>query len=378
MGTPPGATGNIGMAVTEGSCGAGRRSAAWSASPAGGRRRAAAGRRPRGRRRPPTISARLAGADVVIHLAWLFQPTHQPLVTWQANVSSTPVFDAALAAGVGAVVHASSVGAYSPGTGDDPVDESWPTHSCPRPPTGEKAYVERLLGAVEARHPPTAGSACARRSCSGARPPRAAAPVPRPPGAPVAPAARAPARGPGPGRPRFQAVHGTDLARAVAAVAVGDARGAFNVASDPVIDVARLGDVMGAAWWRCPLPGPLGGGRGLDRAGRARRPQPGRPGAAPADHGHRPCALAGVGTRRPRHRRRAGGARRHRSGRRWRHPPWPRTRPPGRAGELASGVGGGTADEPIGAITANALMNRRRVGRRPGLHEPGRSTWRTR
>jgi UDP-glucose 4-epimerase len=24
----------------------------------------------------------LAGADVVIHTAWLFQPTHDPLVTW--------------------------------------------------------------------------------------------------------------------------------------------------------------------------------------------------------------------------------------------------------------------------------------------------------
>ncbi|HET8621420.1 MAG TPA: FAD-dependent oxidoreductase [Acidimicrobiales bacterium] len=33
---------------------------------------------------------------------------------------------------------------------------------------------------------------------------------------------------------------------------------------------------------------------------------------------------------------------------------------------------------PRRVITANALMNRRRVGRRPGLHEPGRSTWRTR
>ncbi|MET0764604.1 MAG: NAD-dependent epimerase/dehydratase family protein, partial [Blastococcus sp.] len=27
----------------------------------------------------------LRGADVVVHLAWLFQPTHSPTVTWQAN-----------------------------------------------------------------------------------------------------------------------------------------------------------------------------------------------------------------------------------------------------------------------------------------------------
>jgi nucleoside-diphosphate-sugar epimerase len=56
------------------------------------------------------------GADAVVHLAWLFQPTHRPLVTWQANaIGSSRVFDAAVAAGVGAIVHASSVGAYVAG-----------------------------------------------------------------------------------------------------------------------------------------------------------------------------------------------------------------------------------------------------------------------
>src|SRR4051794_28764713 len=28
----------------------------------------------------------LRGADVVVHLAWLFQPTRSPATTWQANV----------------------------------------------------------------------------------------------------------------------------------------------------------------------------------------------------------------------------------------------------------------------------------------------------
>jgi len=74
-------------------------------------------------------------------------------------VGSARVFAAASAAGVGALVYASSVGAYSPGPGgrvneSGRVDESWPTHSVPTAAYGrEKAYVERLLDTFEARHP---------------------------------------------------------------------------------------------------------------------------------------------------------------------------------------------------------------------------------
>src|SRR3954471_19721145 len=96
----------------------------------------------------------LRGADAVVHLAWLFQPTHSPMVTWQANaVGSARGFAAASAAGVGVLVYASSVGAYSPGRGRT-VDESWPTHSIPTAAYGrEKAYVERLLDGCERAHP---------------------------------------------------------------------------------------------------------------------------------------------------------------------------------------------------------------------------------
>jgi len=44
-------------------------------------------------------------------------------------VGSVRLFEAAAEAGGGAVVYASSVGAYSPGEGR--VDESHPTHSLP-------------------------------------------------------------------------------------------------------------------------------------------------------------------------------------------------------------------------------------------------------
>src|SRR4051812_7987133 len=44
------------------------------------------------------------GADAVVHLAWLFQPSHEPLTTWRTNVlGSVRVFHAAVAAGVPAL-----------------------------------------------------------------------------------------------------------------------------------------------------------------------------------------------------------------------------------------------------------------------------------
>src|SRR5579875_3728380 len=89
----------------------------------------------------------LRGADAVVHLAWLIQPTHQPLVTWQTNVlGSVRAFRAVAEAGVPALVYASSVGTYSPGPADRAVGENWPTHGWPTAAySREKAYVERLL-----------------------------------------------------------------------------------------------------------------------------------------------------------------------------------------------------------------------------------------
>src|SRR5688572_33091292 len=63
-------------------------------------------------------------ADVVVSLAWRIQPSRQLNELWQTNVhGSSRVFEAAAQAGVGALVYASSVGAYSPGPRDRRVDE---------------------------------------------------------------------------------------------------------------------------------------------------------------------------------------------------------------------------------------------------------------
>ena len=58
------------------------------------------------------LTEEFAGADAVVHLAWAFQPTHDPAMTWRTNVlGSIRVFEAVAAAKVPTLVHASSVGA---------------------------------------------------------------------------------------------------------------------------------------------------------------------------------------------------------------------------------------------------------------------------
>ena len=68
------------------------------------------------------------GADAVVHLAWLIQPSRDEAVLESVNVGgSDRVFAAAGEAEVPKLVYASSVGAYSPGPKDRAVDESHPT-----------------------------------------------------------------------------------------------------------------------------------------------------------------------------------------------------------------------------------------------------------
>ena len=186
-------------------------------------------------------------ADAVVHLAWLIQPSHDEGTLRRANVVGSPrVFHAAAAAGVGAVVHASSVGAYAAGPKDRRVDESWPTTGVPTLSySRQKAAVERLLDDFEGRHPEVrvvrlrpglvlqrAAAAEIRRYFFG----------PFFPGAllrrrvPVLPV---------PDDLVFQVVHASDAGRAFHLAATSEARGAFNVAADPVVDPALLARVLG-------------------------------------------------------------------------------------------------------------------------------------
>jgi nucleoside-diphosphate-sugar epimerase len=186
------------------------------------------------------------GADAVVHLAWFFQPTHRPDVTWVNNVGgSERVFAAVATARVPTLVYASSVGAYSSAPGRV-VDESWPTHSHPGPAYGrEKAYVERLLDRFECERPEVrvvrmrpaflfteAAASEQRRIFAG-------------PFVPNLLARRVPVL-PYPAGLRMQALRTEDAAVAYRLAIESDARGAFNLAADPVLDGPTLAGALGA------------------------------------------------------------------------------------------------------------------------------------
>lgn len=202
------------------------------------------------------LVAHMRGADAVVHLAWLFQPSHDPLLTWWVNVKgSIRVFDAVVEAGVPALVYSSSVGAYSPGPKDRGVDERWPTDGVPTAAYArEKAYVERVLDAFECRQPDVRvvrirpGFIFKRESAAEQRRLFAGPFLPgrfvRPSLIPVVPDL--------PGL-RMQMLHSADAGEAFRLALTRDVRGAFNIAADPVVDATVLADVLGARVVKTPL-----------------------------------------------------------------------------------------------------------------------------
>jgi UDP-glucose 4-epimerase len=196
------------------------------------------------------------GADAVVHLAWLIQPSHDQPVLRATNVDgSRRVFEAALAVGVPAIVYASSIGAYAAGPKDRAVDESFPTTGIPTSfYSRHKAEVERILDRLEREHPDTRfvrlrpglifqreAGAEIRRYFAG---PLLPSVIVRRGFIPVVPSTP---------RLRFQAVHTYDVADAYRRAILDDrARGAYNVAADPVLDGPELGRLLGAR----PVPVP--------------------------------------------------------------------------------------------------------------------------
>ncbi len=196
-----------------------------------------------------------AGADAVIHLAWAIQPSHDAAVLEAVNVGgSKRVFEAAADAGVGAVIYASSVGAYSQGPKDRAVDESWPTDGIPSLfYSRHKAEIERYLDAYEARNSHLRlvrlrpGLIFSREAAVGIR---RLFLGPLFPGWAVG-RERLPVV-PDLASLRFQAVHSHDVAEAYRLALHADVGGAFNVAAEPVLDPAELARLLGAR--RVPVP----------------------------------------------------------------------------------------------------------------------------
>jgi len=223
------------------------------------------------------LRAAMTGADAVVHAAWLIQPSRDCGLLERTNVhGSRRVLSAAGSAGVGHVVHLSSVGVYSAGPKDRPVAESWRTDGIPSSGySRDKATVERMLDAVSRRDDGPvitrvrpalvfqrdAASEIARYFL-GSLVPRRLLGRHRSPVLPVPPQAT------------FQAVHADDLADALVRVLDARAPGAFNVAGEPVMTPRELAEVFSARW----LPVPAAAVRAAAAASYRLRLQPTTPG----------------------------------------------------------------------------------------------------
>ena len=195
------------------------------------------------------------GADAVVHLAWLIQPSHDLERLRRTNVEgSARLFRAVGDAGVSALVHASSVGAYSKGPKDRAVGESWPTDGVASSFYGRhKAEVERRLDAFERNHSDVRvvrmrpGLLFKRDAASGIRRlfagPFLLEPLAHPSVLRLVP--NVPDL-------RFQALHTDDAAAAYRLALVNDVRGAFNVAAEPVLDPPTLARILRARTFRFP------------------------------------------------------------------------------------------------------------------------------
>lgn len=216
----------------------------------------------------------MAGADVVVHLAWAFQPSRDRSTLRRVNVEGTRrVLDAAVRNHVPHLVVASSLGAYSRGPEDGrPVDESWPARGIPTEPYSvDKAAVERMLDDLEAtlarpvvtRMRPAlvfqrdAAAGIARRFLGGPATMglRAAAGAPGEVLAGLVRGWRSEDDAPGPDGAllplvpfpagmRLQGVHADDVAEAFRAAIVGRHPGAFNLAADGVLTGRVLADAL--------------------------------------------------------------------------------------------------------------------------------------
>lgn len=196
----------------------------------------------------PGLVGVFEGADAVIHLAWAIQPSRDMTQLQRVNVEgSRQVFEAVANAGVGRLVVASSVGAYSKGPKDKQVDESWPTEGTQSSfYSRHKVAVERMLDRFEHEHPDTAvvrlrpalifkddAATEIRRLFIGPFLPnlilrqQLLLAVPRISGL------------------RFQVVHSHDVGEAYRLAVVKDVSGPFNLASSPPLSPESIARALG-------------------------------------------------------------------------------------------------------------------------------------
>jgi nucleoside-diphosphate-sugar epimerase len=197
----------------------------------------------------PNLRRVFEGVDVVVHLAWGFQPTRDTRYLTRLGVGGTSaVLQAAHGCGVGQLVHMSSVGTYAPGSYGARVDESWPTTGVPTSAySRDKSAAETLLDEYEKRVGDEAIAIARMRP--GFILQRAAAgglmryglpgyvPMQLIPKLPVLPLD---------GRLCIPLIHANDVADAIVRVVERKASGPFNLASEPPMGRDDIAKVLGA------------------------------------------------------------------------------------------------------------------------------------
>lgn len=198
----------------------------------------------------------LRGADAVVLLAWIIQPSRDLNRQWMINVEgSMRVARATQEAGVPALLYASSIGAYSPGPKESRVDESYPTGGILTSYYGRhKAEVERRLDRFEREAP---GVRVVRMRPGLVFKKEAAEGIRRLFAGPFFPSLLAHPQlinlVPEIENVRSQVIHSYDVGEAFRLAIVNEeARGAFNIATEPVLDAREIGRILNAR----PLPVP--------------------------------------------------------------------------------------------------------------------------
>jgi UDP-glucose 4-epimerase len=213
----------------------------------------------------------VAGADAVVHLAWLIQPSRDEPQMRATNVTGTRrLVRAVVDHRVPSFVYASSVGAYAPAPKSPPLPESWPVTGI-RSSTysRQKAEVEALLDETEAQDP---NLRIVRMRTSLVFQRAAASEVHRLFLGPLVPwhLPRPLRLVPNIATLQFQATHASDIADAYVRALTRDVAGPFNVAAEPVLTPERIAGAVGGRL----VPVPRGALRAVVRASYAARLQP--------------------------------------------------------------------------------------------------------
>jgi nucleoside-diphosphate-sugar epimerase len=178
----------------------------------------------------------VAGADVVVALAWKIQPSRDEEEMRNTNVVGTRrVAEAVAAHDVPALVYASSVGAYAPHPKQGRADETWPATGIDSSTySRHKAEVEAVLDRFQSEHP---GIRVVRMRTSLVFQRGAASEVHRLFFGRLLPwhLPRLLRWVPDVATLQFQAAHADDIAAAYLAAITSDVEGPFNVAAEPVL-----------------------------------------------------------------------------------------------------------------------------------------------